>query len=63
MTIFPDETKRRFDIVIPQLTRALARSDSALSQLHPGDVAGPQVASSRCPTSSPMSTFSTAACT
>ncbi len=38
VTIFPDEAKRRFDIVIPQLTRALTRSDSALSQLHPGDV-------------------------
>jgi len=42
VTIFPDETKRRFDIVIPQLTRALARSDSALSQLHPGDVSDPK---------------------
>ncbi len=42
VTIFPDETKRRFDIVIPQLTRALARSDSALNQLHPGDVPDPK---------------------
>ncbi len=42
VTIFPDATKRRFEIVIPQLTRAIARSDSALSQLHPGDVAGPK---------------------
>ena len=42
VTIFPDEAKRRFDIVIPQLTRALARSDSALSQLHPGDVPDPK---------------------
>jgi type III restriction enzyme len=42
VTIFPDETKRRFDIVIPQLTRALARSDSALSQLHPGEVPDPK---------------------
>jgi type III restriction enzyme len=42
VTIFPDEAKRRFDIVIPQLTRALARSDGALSQLHPGDVADPK---------------------
>ena len=41
LTIFADEAKRRFDIVIPQLTRALARSDSALSQLHPGDVPDP----------------------
>jgi type III restriction enzyme len=37
VTIFPDEAKRRFDIVIPQLTRALARSDSALNQLSPGE--------------------------
>jgi len=42
VTIFPDEAKRRFDIVIPQLTRALARSDSALNQLNPGDVADPK---------------------
>ena len=42
VTIFADEAKRRFDIVIPQLTRALARSDSALSQLHPGDVPDPK---------------------
>jgi type III restriction enzyme len=42
VTIFPDETKRRYDIVIPQLTRALARSDSALSQLHPSDVPDPK---------------------
>jgi len=42
VTIFPDEAKRRFDIVIPQLTRALARSDSTLSQLHPSDVPDPK---------------------
>lgn len=42
ITIFPDEAKRRFDIVIPQLTRALARSDGALSQLHPADVPDPK---------------------
>jgi type III restriction enzyme len=42
VTIFPDEAKRRFDIIIPQLTRALARSDSALSQLHPKDVPDPK---------------------
>ncbi len=42
VTIFPDEAKRRFEIVIPQLTRALARSDSALSQLHPNDVPDPR---------------------
>jgi len=42
VTIFPDEAKRSFDIVIPQLTRALARSESALSQLHPAAVADPK---------------------
>ncbi len=42
LTIFADEAKRRFDIVIPQLTRALARSDSALNQLDPGDVPDPK---------------------
>lgn len=42
ITIFADEAKRRFDIVIPQLTRALARSDSALSELQPGDVPDPK---------------------
>ncbi len=44
VTIYPDEAKRRFDIVIPQLTRALARSDSALAQLHPNDVSDPKSA-------------------
>ena len=43
VTIFPDESKRRYDIVIPQLTRALARMDNALSQLHPGDVPDPKL--------------------
>ena len=42
VTIFPDEAKRRYDIVIPQLTQALARSDSALNQLHPSDVPAPK---------------------
>jgi len=42
VTIFPDEAKRRYDIVIPQLTRALARSYSALNQLHPSDVPDPK---------------------
>ncbi len=42
VTIFADEAKRRYDIVIPQLTRALARSESALSQLDPGDVRDPK---------------------
>ena len=43
VTIFPDEAKRRFDIVIPQLTRALARSDSAAEPAHPGDVPDPKI--------------------
>jgi type III restriction enzyme len=42
LTIFADEAKRRFDIVIPQLTRALTRSDSALSDLQPGEVPDPK---------------------
>jgi type III restriction enzyme len=42
VTIYPDEAKRRYDIVIPQLTRAIARSDSPLNQLHPGDVPDPK---------------------
>lgn len=42
LTIFADEAKRRFDITIPQLTRALARSDQALGQLRPGDVPDPK---------------------
>jgi type III restriction enzyme len=42
ITIYPDEAKRRYDIVIPQLTRAIARSDSPLNQLHPADVPEPK---------------------
>jgi len=42
ITIFADEAKRRYDIVIPQLTRALARSDSPLSQLRAGQVPDPR---------------------
>ena len=42
VTIFPDAAKSRYDIVIPQLTRALARSDSPLNQLHPADVPDPK---------------------
>ena len=41
-TIYPDEAKRRYDIVIPQLTRALTRADSPLSALHPVDVPNPK---------------------
>jgi type III restriction enzyme len=42
VTIFPDEAKLRFDIVIPQLTRALARADNPLSELSPSDIADPK---------------------
>ena len=42
VTVFPDEGKLKYDIVIPQLTRALARADSPLNQLHPADVPGPK---------------------
>lgn len=41
VTIFPDEAKRRFDIVIPQLTRALARAENPLNRLRLSDVADP----------------------
>jgi len=41
LTIFPDEGKRRYDIAIPQLTRALSRSDTALDRLDPSEVADP----------------------
>lgn len=41
-TIFPVESKRRFDIVIPQLTRVLARSENALGQLKQTDVPDPK---------------------
>jgi len=41
VTVFPDEGKRRYDIAIPQLTRALARSETALDRLNPSDVASP----------------------
>ncbi len=43
LTIFPDEAKRRYDITIPQLTRALARADSPLSKLNATDVPDPKV--------------------
>jgi type III restriction enzyme len=62
VTIYPDETKRRFDIVIPQLTRALARSDSALSSCTPATSQTPNPFW-RFPACSLMSTFITAACT
>jgi type III restriction enzyme len=42
VTIFPDEVKQKYDIVIPQLTRALSRADSPLNQLHPADIPNPK---------------------
>jgi type III restriction enzyme len=42
VTIFPNAAKVRYDIVIPQLTRALARSDSPLDKLHPADIPDPK---------------------
>jgi type III restriction enzyme len=41
--IFPDEGKLRYDIAIPRLTRALARSESALDRLDPADIPDPKV--------------------
>ena len=62
VTIFPDEAKRQYDIVIPQLTRALARSDSALASSIPPTCRTPRP-TSRSRMSSPTSTSSTAGCT
>jgi type III restriction enzyme len=42
ITIFPDEGKRRYDIAIPQLTRALARSETTLDRLDPSEVSDPE---------------------
>jgi len=41
ITVFPDEGKRRYDIAIPQLTRALARTETGLGRLDPSDIASP----------------------
>jgi type III restriction enzyme len=41
VTIFPDESKQRYDIAIPQLTRTLARSDSPLARLRAEDIDDP----------------------
>jgi len=43
VAIFPDEGRRRYDIAIPRLTRALARSQTALDRLDPADVPDPKV--------------------
>jgi type III restriction enzyme len=42
LTIFPDESKRRYDIAIPQLSRVLTRSDKGLEQLLLADVQDPR---------------------
>ena len=41
VTIFADESKRQYDIAIPQLTRTLARADSPLAKLRAEDVDDP----------------------
>jgi len=41
VTIFPDESKLRYDITIPELTRTLARADSPLAQLTADDIDDP----------------------
>jgi type III restriction enzyme len=38
VTIFADETKRRYDISIPQLTRTISRSEAALGRLMLDDI-------------------------
>jgi type III restriction enzyme len=42
LTIFPDEGKRRYDIAIPQLTRAIVRSEAPLDRLDPTTIASPE---------------------
>jgi hypothetical protein len=42
LTIFPDEGKKRYDIAIPQLTRAIVRSEAPLDRLDPTTIAGPE---------------------
>jgi type III restriction enzyme len=41
ITIFVDESRRKYDIAIPQLTRTLARADSPLAKLKAEDVEEP----------------------
>ncbi|MDQ3572069.1 MAG: DEAD/DEAH box helicase family protein [Actinomycetota bacterium] len=41
VTVFADEGKKRFDIAIPQLTRALSRSETPLEKLDPTEIAAP----------------------
>ena len=63
VTIFADEGKRRFDIAIPQLTRALSRAETPLDELRPRRRRRDPSSRLRFPTSRPTSTSSTAACT
>ncbi len=41
LTIFADEGKKRYDIAIPQLTRAIVRTDVPLDRLNPQTISGP----------------------
>ena len=41
VTIFPDAGKQQYDIAIPQLTRAISRSETPLDGLDPGTVTDP----------------------
>jgi type III restriction enzyme len=42
VTIFADEAKRQFDIVIPQLTRALSHASNPLAELKADDIPAPK---------------------
>ncbi len=42
ITIFPDEGKRHYDIVIPQLTRALSHVSNPLAALKPDEIPAPK---------------------
>jgi type III restriction enzyme len=43
LPIFPDEGKKRYDIAIPQLTRAIVRADTPLARLDPTTIEAPEV--------------------
>jgi type III restriction enzyme len=42
VTIFPDESRRHYDIVIPQLTRALSHASNPLAELEAKDIPAPK---------------------
>lgn len=42
VTVFADAGKSKFDITIPQLTRALSRAETPLDRLNPEDIAAPE---------------------